>query len=148
MINLSEWLDSRGTFKDVEFGEVKLQIVSLSDDLIEQMKTLSTASEMKDFVAEYGLAHKRTRISDDESRCDDLPIIWALPEFVEAKGQIVNAVLELSNDSKVLSDKIEAEEMAVLEAEESRTIDGDQPIDADITLGQLHDDAQAANPTY
>lgn len=150
MINLSNWLDSRGTFKDVSFGEVELQIVSLSADLIEQLKTLPRWRDMYDFVAEHGLAHNRTRISDDENMVDDLPVIWAIKEFVEAKKEIVEAICELSDIADVLAVKIEAEEkddkeMAELEAaENTNVINGDATI-PDINLGQLHEDA-ALNP--
>ena len=115
MINLSNWLDSRGTFKDVAFGEVELQIVSLSKDLIEQLKALPTHAMMIDFAAEHGLAHNRTRISDDSSMCEDLPIIWALPEFAAAKGEIVDAIAELSDVTGYLVETLEAEELEAIE---------------------------------
>jgi len=152
MINLSNWLDSRGTFKDVQFGDVELQIVSLSDSLIEQLKVLPTHESMIDFIAEHGLSHKRMRISDDKNMCEDLPLIWALPEFTESKKQIVEAVCELSDVSLFLSDKKtaeekDAEELANLEAEEnedkSLSGDGDMPLDVD--LGTIEKEYNAHN---
>ena len=149
MINLSEWLDSRGTFKDVAFGDVELQIVSLSDDLIDGLKSLPSHEAMINFVGEHGLSHNRTRIFDDENLCEDLPMIWAMTEFVSAKAEIVKAICELSGITSILADKLEAEEMAALELEEKEKADmvlngdGEMPLHED--LGKIQADMNAHN---
>jgi hypothetical protein len=144
-INLSEWLDSRGTFKDVQLGEVELQIVSLSSGLIVGLKALPTHEMMFDFVAEHGLSHNRMRISDNDDMREDLPIIWALPEFAEAKKDIVNAICDLNDAALILSDKKDEEELAAMEKEEEKdnVIDGDHLGDTSIPLGDLHADIKA-----
>ena len=149
MINLSNWLDSRGKFIEFNTGDVELQLVSLSKDLIEQLKALPRWRDMYEFVAEHGLSHNRTRISDDENMCEDLPVIWALPEFEEAKKEIVDAICELSDITSILADKLEAEEMAALELEEKEKADmvlngdGEMPLHED--LGKIQADMNAHN---
>ena len=144
MINLSNWLDSRGKFIEFNTGDVELQLVSLSKDLIEQLNALPRWRDMYEFVAEHGLSHNRTRISDDENMCEDLPVIWALPEFEEAKKEIVDAICELSDITSILADKLKAEEdaeLAVLESEEStNVIDGDKLPEGDPLLASLYKD--------
>ena len=148
MINLSNWLNGRGTFKDTVIGDVTLQIVSLSKGLIEELEALPTYASMVDFIANHGLSHERTRISDNENMRGDLPIIWALPEFMECKSQIVDAICKLSSVDEILAEKLELEELAAIEAEDAQNIiDGDNLIDTSVTLGQLNDDASVATDT-
>ena len=150
MTDLDVWLANRGTFKEVEFGSAKLQIVSLSEDLIKGLGALPTYEMMFEFVAEHGLSSKRNRLSDDEDKCEDIPVIWKLSDFAESKLEIVDAICELSGIESILADKLaleakENEEMAELEAaENTNVINGDATI-PDIDLGQLHADA-ALNP--
>ena len=125
-INLSEWLDSRGVFKDVSFGEVELQIVSLSKDLIEDLKALPTHEMMLEFVAEAGLSHHRMRMIDDEELEKDLPIIWALPEFEAEKANIVMAIADLNEAGNVLTNKMDEEELAEIEAEDIKKLNADE----------------------
>jgi hypothetical protein len=149
-INLSTWLDSRGKFIEFSTGEVELQLVSLSKDLVKGLEALPRYRDMYDFVAEHGLSHNRTRISDDENMCEDLPVIWAIPEFIEAKKDIVDRICELSGITSILADKLEAEEMAALEAEEVKRVEALKEqghIDGDdlpeVNIDQLNDDEAA-----
>ena len=118
--------------------------------MIDGLKSLPSHEAMINFVGEHGLSHNRTRIFDDENLCEDLPMIWAMTEFVSAKAEIVKAICELSGIESILADKLaleakENEEMAELEAaENTNVINGDATI-PDIDLGQLHADA-ALNP--
>ena len=153
-INLSEWLDSRGVFKDVSFGEVELQIVSLSKDLIEDLKALPTHEMMLEFVAEAGLSHHRMRMIDDEELEKDLPIIWALPEFEAEKANIVMAIADLNEAGNVLTNKMDKEEleaMAKAELEEQEKAKGDMVLDGDgdmpLTedMGKIEADMNAHN---
>jgi hypothetical protein len=55
--------------------------------------------------------------------CEDLPVIWAIPEFIEAKKDIVDRICELSGIESILADKLvkeeeEAKQLAALQKEE------------------------------
>ena len=155
MFNLTEFMDNRGTFKEVTFGDVTLQIASLSDDLIEQLKAIKTSEMMIDFVAEHGPSIHRERISEGD-KVDDLPVIWGKSQMKAVKGQIVDAVLELSDIEKLITIK-EDEELAVIEAEEEEKEDeeeeddatgecnGDGEFSGTATLGGVSNGSQAAN---
>lgn len=141
-------MDNRGTFDEVTFGDAKLQIASLGNDLIEQLKELSTSEEMIFFVAKHGLSVHRERISEGD-KAEDLPVIWGKSQMKAVKGQIVDAVLELSGIAKLISDK-ESVELADLQAKEDldnlTVIDGDNLPEGDVSLGDLQsDNAQEAN---
>jgi hypothetical protein len=82
--------------------------------------------------------------------CEDLPVIWAIPEFIEAKKDIVDRICELSGITSILADKLEAEEMAALEAEEVKRVEALKEqghIDGDdlpeVNIDQLNDDEAA-----
>lgn len=145
--NLSKWIESRGKFKDLVIDDVELQIVSLDDELIGELKEIPTYQEMFDFVANVGLSHERNRIYDDEELSKDLHVIWALEELnkdVEPsiKEQIVDAICELSEIKDILTAKQEEEELAKMEAEEElNVIDGDNLPGESVTLEQLNNDA-------
>lgn len=144
MFNLNEFMDNRGIFKMVTFADVELEIVSLGQDLIDGLKTLPAHEMMIDYVAEHGLAHRGIRISEGD-KAEALLVIWNKDQMKDAKDEIVNAICELSDIASILSDKLEAEEMAELEAEDSSSvIDGDNLPNTEVLLGDLNNDANAA----
>lgn len=146
ILNLSDWINNRGIFEDIEVEGVALQIVSLNKSLKEELENLDTYQDMFNFVADVGLSHERARIFDNEELAKDLPVIWALEEFNQKcdpsiKEQIVSLICELSG----ISDVLELKQLEEQEAkDESMIIDGDSDIE-NVTLGQLHADANAAN---
>lgn len=143
ILNLSEWINNRGIFEDVEVEGVTLQIVSLNKSLKEELENLDTYQQMFDFVADVGLSHERARIFDNEELAKDLPVIWALEEFNQKcdpsiKAQIVSLVCELSGICDVL-------ELKQLEEQEEKHLDGDGDMPLHEDMGKIQADMNAHN---
>ena len=122
----------------------------MSEDLIKGLGALPTYKMMFEFVAEHGLSSKRNRLSDDEDKCEDIPVIWKLSDFAESKLEIVDAICELSGIETDGVDKLEREDKekedkAELKATENTNVINGDATSPDIEPGQLHADA-AINP--
>jgi len=146
MFNLNDFMDNRGIFKVVTFGDAELEIVSLGQDLMDQLKELSTHKMMIDFVAEHGLAHRGVRISEGP-KAEALVVIWDNNDMKDAKGEIVDAICDLSDADEVLAAKLEIEELAALEAEEKadKVLDGDGDMPLDVDMGTIEKEYDAHN---
>lgn len=148
MFNLDDFMDNRGLFEHVTYGNSTLQVVSLGEDLINSLKVLPSHEMMVDFVAEHGLAYRGVRISEGP-KAEALTVIWNDTDMKESKDEIIKLVCELSDITKLLADKLEAEEMAALEKEEEEKADmvlngdGEMPLTED--LGKIEADMNAHN---
>ena len=123
------------------------------DDLIQTVKMNDNSNDMILACADYGVSNGDTRFSDDDKLSAYLADAWGSAEFMidcdpSLKHQVGERVAEISGILDFINDKIEAEELAVLQAEEdeikSNVVDGDDLGNTDITLGQLHEDNTAA----
>lgn len=122
MFDLNEFMDNRGIFKMVTFGNATLEVVSLGQDLIAGLKTLPTHEMMVDYVCEHGLAHRGVRISEGD-KAEALLVAWQNEDMKAAKADILNEICELSNIESILNDKMdedEAKELAELQAKEDK----------------------------
>ena len=81
---------------------------------------------MLEFVAEAGISHHRMRMIDDEELEKDLPMIWALPEFEAEKAKIVMAIADINEAGNVLTNKMDEEELAEIEAEDIKKLNADE----------------------
>jgi hypothetical protein len=146
IFNVGKYLAERKkfNFRTYEIEGVEFDLIPLTDDLIQALKLNPTHSGSMNAAANFGISAGRNRAHDDAEMAEDLDAIWDLeqldidcePSLQHKVGEKVCAISGLTEYMEDL--KLEEE----IKAEEAQNvIDGDKPIDSEITLGQLEEDA-------
>ena len=146
MNNLSLWVANQKRFEFVvdTIEGVTLNLIALTDDLIQTVKMMDNSNDMVLACADYGVSDGNTRFCEDDKLAEYLGNAWVNPEFMidcdpSLKFQVGERVAEISGILEFINDAREAEELAELEAEEeSEDIKvGDHMIAGDTELGNL-----------
>ena len=148
--NVSDWFEQRAglNIQSFEVDGVMFELMALTESLSDDIKLCDTYEEMLSLAANSGLSYNRKRVIDDEELARDIDMLWGLGSLdIDCdpciKFRVGEMVCDISGLESVLSDMLTAEKEA---AEALNAIDGDN-LPNDVTLGQLHADAAAANPT-
>ena len=140
VFNVKEFLRLRSESVTVE--GIEFELMSLTGDLINDLKSCESHNEMLNFAADYGLSVDGKRVVEDDYMSSRLDLLWAneaLALEVDpcVKYRVGEKVCEISGLADFLLETLDAEELA-------NVIEGDDLPDGAITLGQLNDDAIAA----
>ena len=142
VFNVREFLRLRSESVNIE--GIDFEIMSLTDNLIKELKSKDSHNEMLNYAADYGLAVDGKRVIEDSYMTSRLDLLWAneaLTLEVDPciKYRVGDTVCEISGLTDFLLETLEAEKEA------ANAIDGDNLPESDITLGQLNDDANQAS---
>ena len=140
VFNVKEFLRLRSESVTVE--GIEFELMSLTGDLINDLKSCESHNEMLNFAADYGLSVDGKRVVEDDYMSSRLDLLWAneaLALEVDpcVKYRVGEKVCEISGLADFLLETLDAEELA-------NVIEGDKLPSGDITLGQLEADANAA----
>lgn len=149
--NVSDFLKRREEVIIVE--GITFDIMSLSDDLISDLKTCDNYNDMLSAAADYGLACDGKRVIEDEYMSSRLENLWndeALNVDSDPciKYRVGEKVCAISGLNKFIGDQIHKEEDEAKELQvEYIHVDGDSEI-PDIDIGELNADATVAAAAY
>lgn len=139
--NPLEWLEERSKIKefDVVIEGMTFKAMVLTDKQLEGLSDCDSYEAVLMQAAELGLSFNRQRVCETEGLQDDMGLFWskvhkALKLDPCVQQRVGESVLEESGALDEFQDVFEI-----------NVIDGDSDFDPQVTLGQLHDDAQAAN---
>jgi hypothetical protein len=161
MLNVSSWIEERKELDIQSFyvtngadDVAAFEVMALTSDLSDLVKASGAYGEAVSLAAEMGISYFRQRASDD---CDwelEFKVLFKHKDLVDivgptAKEQVGELICEISGLSGLLGElkrsESEAERLRI-EQEGIRVIDGDndKPVDPDLTLGMLEDDANVS----
>ena len=150
MNNLSLWVANQKRFEFVvdTIEGVTLNLIALTDDLIQTVKMNDNSNDMVLACADYGVSNGDIRFCDDDKLAEYLGDAWVNPEFMidcdpSLKFQVGERVAEISGILDFINAKREDEELAELEAEEAKKEleVGEHLIPGDIDVDELAETA-------
>ena len=172
MNNLSLWVANQKRFEFVvdTIEGVTLNLIALTDDLIQTVKMNDNSNDMMLACADYGVSNGDIRFCEDDKLAEYLGNAWVNPEFMiecdpSLKFQVGERVAEMSGIIELIVELRDAEEFAELEAKEaeklaqaekevadmeadskpdSNIVDGDDLGDTSVSLEELYEDKAAA----
>lgn len=141
---VSEWFASRAKLKIQIFSieGVEFELMALSENLIDDVKSCVTYEEMLSLAANSGISYNRKRVVDDVELAKDIDMLWGL-ESIDVdldpciKYRVGEKVCEISGLKDDLEEILEIERQAAI------AIDGDNLPKGDVTLGELEADANS-----
>lgn len=145
MFNVAEFLRLRNESCNIE--GIDFEIMSLTNEQEETLKSYDSHAEMLGFAAEYGLAVAGKRVIDDEYMAARLDALWEdkaleIDEDPCIKLRVGEKVCEISGLADFISDKL-TKELEFIDGD-AKTPDFETTSLGDVSQEQLDDDAQAA----
>lgn len=135
---------------DFEVEGVPFELMPLTDNLIEKLKDENDSETAIKLAADWSLSYDGLRVIDNEKMKSHIVAFWVDEELPEAepelKIQVGNEAIKISGLSDYIEELQEEEELAAMEAEEKKHIDGDdEDLDLNVPMGQIQQELNAAH---
>lgn len=141
MFNVAEFLRLRNESCNIE--NIDFEIMSLTNEQVETLKSYDSHAEMLGFAAEYGLAVAGNRVIDDEYMAARLDALWETKELeVDEDPCIKYRVGEKVCEISGLADFIEEAAKVIIDGD-NKTPDFETTSLGDVSPSELEADAEA-----